>query len=54
MLKQMKQSSVVVLNGPQEMDKDVCMGKSRILFGFAVNLNERMQILKIKPCYSGL
>ncbi|KAK1936900.1 hypothetical protein X943_003540 [Babesia divergens] len=50
----MKQSSVVVLNGPQEMDKDVCMGKSRILFGFAVNLNERMQILKVKPCYSGL
>ncbi|GBE62738.1 MAC Perforin domain containing protein, putative [Babesia ovata] len=53
-LQLLKESKLVAINDPDKVGKDVCTGKSKIIFGFGVNLNEKRQILELKPCYPGL
>ncbi|CDR96266.1 predicted protein, putative [Babesia bigemina] len=51
---QLQESTLVAINDPDKVGKDVCKGESKIIFGFGVNLNEKRQILQLKPCYPGL
>ncbi|GIX61990.1 MAC/Perforin domain containing protein [Babesia caballi] len=50
----LKESSIVAVNGPGKVNKDICQGNAKIIFGFGVNLNDKRQILEVKPCYPGL